>query len=198
MNSKTIFAATVLCFVGATSVATASARPVCEVQHGVNFYQDQTIRVSNLGITDDILTDKGCAKKAAVKAPVAQTETVSAAKNLDLAKNKEINLDVKFKTGSAQIDNGYESDLSSLLSELKSDSSLKLRIEGHTDATGSQDLNVRLSAQRAAAIKQYLIKNGIEASRLETLGNGAAQPVASNETDEGRAQNRRITVKANR
>jgi OOP family OmpA-OmpF porin len=68
-------------------------------------------------------------------------------------------------------------------------------IEGHTDSTGSLETNMRLSKERAAAIKSYLIENGISASRLESEGFGPNQPVGSNKTAAGRKQNRRTEVK---
>jgi OmpA-OmpF porin, OOP family len=67
--------------------------------------------------------------------------------------------------------------------------------EGHTDAVGTDAYNQRLSERRAAAVKDYLVKGGISASRIETAGFGESRPVASNETAEGRAQNRRVELK---
>ena len=66
------------------------------------------------------------------------------------------------------------------------------KIVGHTDNVGSKDKNKQLSADRAAAVKNFLVENGISESRIETEGMGDAKPVASNKTPEGRAQNRRI------
>lgn len=67
-------------------------------------------------------------------------------------------------------------------------------IEGHSDNTGSRALNLRLSKDRAAAIKDYLIENGIDKSRLSSEGYGPDRPVADNKTAEGRQQNRRVEV----
>jgi len=66
-----------------------------------------------------------------------------------------------------------------------------LLIEGHTDSDGSDDYNMRLSLRRANALKAYLVQHGIDASRLRTVGYGESQPIASNDTDEGKAMNRR-------
>ena len=65
---------------------------------------------------------------------------------------------------------------------------------GHTDWTGPEAYNQRLSERRAAAVKAYLIAKGIPANRIHTEGKGEAQPVADNRTREGRAQNRRVEV----
>ncbi len=69
---------------------------------------------------------------------------------------------------------------------------MRVRIEGHADSTGSEELNMRLSQERAEAVKHYLITSGIQPERLETIGYSATRPLASNTTDEGRRANRRI------
>jgi outer membrane protein OmpA-like peptidoglycan-associated protein len=72
---------------------------------------------------------------------------------------------------------------------------LKLTIEGHTDNVGSAGANQTLSEQRAAAVAQYLETNyQIAAARLATKGYGASKPVASNDTQDGRQQNRRVEL----
>ena len=70
----------------------------------------------------------------------------------------------------------------------------RLRITGHTDSTGDAAYNEELSMNRANAIKQALVERGIDAARLETLGMGEKQPVASNDTPEGQALNRRVEL----
>ncbi len=67
--------------------------------------------------------------------------------------------------------------------------------EGHTDSVGSEQYNQRLSLRRAEAVKDYLVRNGIEASRIRVEGRGESDPVASNATAEGRAQNRRVELR---
>jgi OOP family OmpA-OmpF porin len=69
---------------------------------------------------------------------------------------------------------------------------LRIRIEGHTDPKGKRDKNVSLSLRRAETVKWYLVDQGIEASRIETVGWGPDHPMASNKTAKGRAKNRRI------
>lgn len=68
----------------------------------------------------------------------------------------------------------------------------KVRIVGHTDNIGSEEYNLKLSKKRAEAVKKYLIKKGISASRLTTEGKGESSPIAPNDTEEGRAKNRRV------
>jgi outer membrane protein OmpA-like peptidoglycan-associated protein len=68
----------------------------------------------------------------------------------------------------------------------------KMSIEGHTDNQGTAEYNQRLSDDRAHSVMQYLIKKGIDAGRLEAKGFGLTRPRASNDTDAGRQQNRRV------
>lgn len=70
--------------------------------------------------------------------------------------------------------------------------SFSLKLAGHTDNTGSMQLNLRLSKERAEAVKSYLVSKGANASRIEATGYGPTQPIATNATAEGRQQNRRV------
>ncbi|HET6278624.1 MAG TPA: OmpA family protein [Candidatus Polarisedimenticolia bacterium] len=72
---------------------------------------------------------------------------------------------------------------------------MKLDIGGHTDSTGKADLNMKLSQERAAAVKTFLTEMGVEAARVMAQGYGPDQPVAPNDTQEGRAKNRRVDIK---
>ena len=78
---------------------------------------------------------------------------------------------------------------------LKDDPSLRVIVEGHTDSTGSAAYNQKLSERRAATVKAYLVGRGIAAERVKSVGYGETQPRASNDTAEGRAQNRRVEIK---
>lgn len=71
---------------------------------------------------------------------------------------------------------------------------VNIRIVGHTDNVGSVPFNMALSQDRAAAVERFLTERGVEAERIETQGDGPSNPVADNETDEGRALNRRVEV----
>jgi OOP family OmpA-OmpF porin len=79
--------------------------------------------------------------------------------------------------------------------ELKSEAAETVRVEGHTDAVGSDSYNQALSEKRANAVKEYLVSQGISGSRIETRGYGESQPVADNESAIGRAKNRRVEIK---
>jgi outer membrane protein OmpA-like peptidoglycan-associated protein len=84
--------------------------------------------------------------------------------------------------------------LEQLLDSLKANPGWKITIEGHTDSVGTPEKNQNLSQRRAASIKAYLVKGGIDAARLKPVGFGQTKPVASNDSDIGRAQNRRVEI----
>lgn len=84
--------------------------------------------------------------------------------------------------------------LEEVLSVLKGEPEWKLTIEGHTDATGSDTHNQALSQKRAESVAAYLRSGGIDAGRLKTVGIGESNPVADNDTELGRAQNRRVEL----
>jgi outer membrane protein OmpA-like peptidoglycan-associated protein len=102
---------------------------------------------------------------------------------------------ILFATGSAVIEGESTPTLKEIGDMLQAHPELKLTIEGHTDNVGSADANQTLSEQRAAAVAQYLETNyKVDPSRLATKGYGASKPVASNDTPEGRQQNRRVEL----
>jgi OOP family OmpA-OmpF porin len=90
------------------------------------------------------------------------------------------------KDGKAKLD-----DLSSKLKDLNLEVIIAV---GHTDSVGSDAYNQKLSIRRAEAVKSYLVGKGIDAKRVYTEGKGEKQPVATNKTAAGRAQNRRVEI----
>lgn len=99
-----------------------------------------------------------------------------------------------FATGSYKLlDKSFKS-LDNVVSLLKTDPSLMLDIDGHTDSQGSDESNQVLSENRAASVKNYLVSKGIDANRLKSTGYGETKPVADNSTAAGRAKNRRTEM----
>jgi outer membrane protein OmpA-like peptidoglycan-associated protein len=101
---------------------------------------------------------------------------------------------VEFETNSAQITRESYPYLDDLAEYLEFDDQLKVEISGHTDNVGNDEYNMKLSQQRANSIRKYLIGKGIAASRIMAKGYGENKPIADNQTEEGRAKNRRIEV----
>ena len=77
---------------------------------------------------------------------------------------------------------------------LREETDVDVSVDGHTDARGTDEYNERLSERRAVAVRNYLVRLGVPGSRLHPQGFGESRPVASNETEEGRAQNRRVEL----
>ncbi|MGH7544697.1 MAG: OmpA family protein, partial [Gemmatimonadota bacterium] len=100
-----------------------------------------------------------------------------------------------FLVGRATIEAKYFSLLTKVQQAIEAFPGCRITIEGHTDSFGSDEANLGLSQERADAVRHYLIANmKLDPVRIESLGYGEARPVASNDTQEGRARNRRIDV----
>ena len=99
---------------------------------------------------------------------------------------------VNFESGKATITQDSYISLMKVVDIMETFKEATFEIVGHTDNVGSKEKNKQLSADRAAAVKNFLVENGISESRMTTSGMGDSKPVASNKTPEGRAQNRRI------
>ncbi len=102
---------------------------------------------------------------------------------------------IQFNLNKADIKSGYESIFDNAIKILKLNPSLMIEIQGHTDSSGSAAYNQQLSIKRAQAVKNLLIKNGINANRLSVKGFGESRPIASNSTELGRHKNRRVEYK---
>lgn len=102
---------------------------------------------------------------------------------------------VNFEFDSEQLTAGAMSILDSISGSLLAQTAVKVLVTGHTDALGPQSYNLGLSQRRAQAVMDYLVGKGVEASRVAADGEGEFSPIASNDTEEGRAQNRRVEFK---
>ncbi|KIV64442.1 OmpA family protein [Metapseudomonas otitidis] len=102
---------------------------------------------------------------------------------------------ITFATNSADIASNFYGPLNNLASSFKQYNQNNIEIVGHTDSTGSHQYNVNLSQLRAQSVANYLVAQGVEPGRLSSRGMGPDQPVASNATEAGRSQNRRVEIK---
>lgn len=100
--------------------------------------------------------------------------------------------DINFEFDSSTLTADARSILNGIVAGLRGQPTMEVRIEGHTDSTGSEAYNLELSRKRAQAVRTYLTEQGIEGRRLQSEGHGESRPEASNATREGRAQNRRV------
>lgn len=102
---------------------------------------------------------------------------------------------ILFDTGRATLKPESSAALAAVIDLLKSDAALRLEIQGHTDNVGAPAANLKLSQDRAATVKAYLVQHAsVTGDRLTTSGFGDTKPVADNKTEEGRAQNRRVEL----
>jgi outer membrane protein OmpA-like peptidoglycan-associated protein len=104
---------------------------------------------------------------------------------------------IRFATGSADLDSASTPVLTQVVAVAKRCTSGAIAVAGHTDSSGDATYNMTLSKMRAQAVVDYLVKNGIDPTRISAVGYGDTRPIAANNTDAGKAQNRRIefTVK---
>lgn len=103
---------------------------------------------------------------------------------------------VYFNLGSSRITATYSRKLNAAAKVLNENNTVNISVEGHADNTGEAKFNQKLSEQRAAAVKKYLVRKGVNADRITTIGYGDKQPAADNNTNAGRAKNRRVELKA--
>ena len=101
---------------------------------------------------------------------------------------------ILFQVNSAELSPNAKRDIEKLAKTLKDYEGTNVIIEGHTDNTGSYELNQRLSERRAEAVASYARSLGVEPSRLQAKGYSFDQPIADNSTVEGRQQNRRVEI----
>ena len=101
---------------------------------------------------------------------------------------------VNFETDSAVLTGGSKPVLDKVAAGLREHPRLRIEVQGHTDSTGSARHNQGLSERRAEAVRDYLQSQGVSASQMTTRGFGQTQPIATNATADGRAQNRRVVM----
>jgi len=137
------------------------------------------------------------ADKAQLRAQLlAQLNTILQTR--DTARGLIVNMsDVLFDTGSYTLRPGAREKLAKISGVVLAHPGLNLQIEGHTDSVGSDEYNQQLSERRAGAVRDYLIDQGVAASTVTARGFGKTQPVATNDTSEGRQQNRRVEIVVN-
>ena len=127
-----------------------------------------------------------------VAAPAPSCDQLQATINKDLAGPP-----IKFVTDGYALDPSDSAELDPIAEAIKACPTAKITVIGHTDNTGNDAINNPLSANRAKAVADYLIAQGVAADAVNSRGAGSAEPVASNDTEEGRAQNRRTEIKVN-
>ena len=127
------------------------------------------------------------AKEIKETLPGAEVERVGEGIKVTMKENM-----VNFGFDSSDLTSAAKANLDKLAQVLKNNMDTNINIYGHTDSKGTDAYNLSLSERRAAAVKSYLVAQGVSSSRMFTMGVGEKEPVASNDTDAGRAENRRV------
>ncbi|MFL9836466.1 OmpA family protein [Flavobacterium sp. ST-75] len=119
--------------------------------------------------------------------PGADVERVGEGIKITLGENS-----VNFDLNKSSLTSTAKGNLDKLVPVFNEYPDTDIQIFGYTDSSGSDEYNLKLSEQRAASVKTYLVSKGISGSRINTLGRGEADPIASNDTKEGMSKNRRV------
>ena len=132
-------------------------------------------------------------QEAAMRQQLADSETVSVQRQ---GNNLNLNFksDLVFDTNSAEVKGASLTDLQQVAKVMNEYPQTRIMVAGHTDSTGSNELNQKLSERRADAVKNILVSNGVSADRIVAVGYGETQPIGSNDTAAGRQQNRRVKI----
>ncbi|NMY49395.1 OmpA family protein [Pseudomonas sp. WS 5011] len=123
----------------------------------------------------------------------AGTPAEAEPESIEMVESVRVELDVKFDFNKSDVKEDSQADIKSLADFMKQYPQTTTTVEGHTDAVGSDAYNQGLSERRANAVRDVLVnQHGIESSRVSSVGYGESRPVADNDTDSGRAINRRV------
>lgn len=141
------------------------------------------------GVAGNVIGSKMDKQAKEIKETLPGAEVERVGDGIKITLNESI---VTFAFDSSNLTALAKTNLDKLSEVLINNPDTNINIYGHTDSKGSDDYNQKLSERRANAVKSYLVSKGIAASRMFALGEGEAMPIASNDTDEGRAKNRRV------
>ncbi len=201
-NSNKLKAAAVAAALVATQQATADKEVATEVEMKLKEAEAalEKMKADAASIAEE---------KARVEAAVAAKEQAEKEETARVAQAKEVaksaaneklaNLlassQIEFKYNSSQLTKKSEALLDSIVEIINENSTSSYDIQGHTDAHGNEDYNIKLSTSRAGKVKAYLVEKGINKDTLVAKGFGSSVPIADNSTNEGRLKNRRVMIK---
>jgi len=185
-----------MAFVAASTAAGANSTP--NLSEGRYLDHDQTVALGGVGNIVD------ASSKPPAKSPQDKSlQEAGTYAGSDSEPNSEQDSEmedlnqrtlVHFDEGNASLDRHVETKLKKVAGELKKDPNLQVVIEGHADAVGTPTANRQISEARANSVKAALISHGVAPAQIETYGFGSTEPVASNSTVDGRAENRRAEL----
>lgn len=132
-------------------------------------------------------------QEAAMRRELAAVEAANIQRNADVLA-VTFRSDYLFAVGSANLNAGSFNEISRVSRVLNQYPDTSIQVAGHTDSTGSEQLNQTLSEQRASNVKNALVGQGVDPNRISTIGFGESAPVADNSTESGRQMNRRVVI----
>lgn len=182
------------------------ARVEAEKQQAMQLAQQQAQQV--VKTQEDLQAAKAYAKKQEKVASLAKQEADLAFEEIDALRKRLESLatreteeglvitlgDFVFDSASANIKQAAIENFGKVTDFMDDYPNRQIRIEGHTDSSGGNSLNMKLSKQRAEAVKQLLVNYGVKSSRITAIGMGESNPIASNKTTAGKAKNRRVEI----
>jgi outer membrane protein OmpA-like peptidoglycan-associated protein len=176
------------------SVRQVNARQQALQDSLANAAREDSIRTAAL--RDSLRLTQNRARMAALRDSLARVALRDSLRLLMAQRQTRVTLrGVNFELGKAVLLPISREILQDVARSLVTNPAVRVEVAGHTDSTGSRAVNERLSLARAESVKAFLIENGVEAGRMEVRGYASTQPVASNKTASGRAQNRRVELR---
>jgi outer membrane protein OmpA-like peptidoglycan-associated protein len=194
-NSRHSIFGKILCF-----------RKVCRIQSGhsaslrpISFkkFKKKVARNAKKGLYKKAQSDSSYKSKPVLReAKPVGIDTVSARPAPAIQADSLIVLgaELLFETNKSTLGSEHLATLKPIVDYLVSHPARSVKISGHTDNTGNEGHNLTLSKRRAEVVAEYLIRNGVDSSRVETFGIGSAKPLAVNTSEEGRKKNRRVEL----
>ncbi len=180
-------------FLAVTLVGSLLMSGCCWVGYAVNGFKPLSTN------TEAPVAQKPASKKEKVSAAAEKTKNALAgiADTTASGNSVKVNLsgDFLFTKGSSQLSDGAKKKIKAIADALKRDKDNKITVIGYTDNKGNKSSNQKLSERRAKAVMKELIADGIASTKVSAIGKGDEEPVASNDTEEGRAKNRRTELK---
>lgn len=149
---------------------------------------------AGLGALGGYVWSRQMADKKAAMEQATQGTGVEVVQTADNQLKLNIPSDVSFDSGRADIRPGLRPVLDAFAQGLSNQPQMDVRVVGHTDSTGGDAINNPLSVNRAASVRDYLSSRGVDTRRVQIDGRGSREPVADNQTDAGRAANRRVEI----
>lgn len=141
------------------------------------------------GVAGNVIGNKMDKQAKEIKETLPGAEVERVGDGIKITLNESI---VTFAFDSSDLTSTAKTNLDKLSQVLINNPDTNINIYGHTDSKGADDYNMKLSERRANSVKSYLVSKGIASNRLFALGEGENMPVATNDTEEGRAKNRRV------